>query len=207
MRVITTFAAATLVAVAAMAAAPDASAQRRGQSGVVVLDFGRVLTESAVGRDMAAKLQAVRTEAAPEAQQLQTEARSIEEEGQRVQQATRNLSAEQRQGNAQVQALSQRMSQFQQRRAALEGGLQCTEALALRDFNAQVTPTVRSVMESRGATVVLGRDSVQLAAPDADITNTVIQQLDQNEATRTASVARRQVSDCQAQAQQQPAAQ
>lgn len=207
MRVIQCLAAAALVAAAAIATTPDALAQRRNQGGsnVVVMDFNRVLGESAIGRDMGAKLQAVRNELAPEAQSLQTEARSIEEETQRVQQATRNLSAEQRQNNAQVQALTQRVAQFQQRRQTLEGSLQCTEALAMRDLTAQVTPTVRSVMESRGATVVLGRESVQLAAQDADITTTVIQQLDQNQATRTAAVSRRQVSECQAQAQQ-PAA-
>lgn len=207
MRVINILAAAAL-AVTAVAAAPEAHAQRRGQgSNVVVLDINRVFAESTIGRDMSTKIQAVRTELGSEAQSLQTEARSIEEEGQRVQQATRNLSAEQRQNNAQVQALTQRMNQFQQRRAALEGGLQCTEALALRDVTTQITPTVRSVMESRGATVVLGRESVQLAAPESDITATVIEQLNQNQATRTANVTRRQVSECQAPAQQPAAGQ
>jgi outer membrane protein len=207
MRVKTSLVAIALAAVAALAAAPDAHAQRRDQArnGVVILDINRVVGESNIGRDMTTRLQAVRGELGPEAQTLQTEARSIEEEGQRVQQATRNLSAEQRQNNAQVQALTQRMNQFQQRRVAFEGGLQCTEAIALRDFNLQITPVVRSVMESRGASVVLGREGVQMASPDADITNTVIEQLNQNPSTRTATVSRRQVSECQA--PQQPAAQ
>jgi Skp family chaperone for outer membrane proteins len=205
MRVMNIIAAAVLVT-AAVAATPEAHAQRRGQgTNVVVLDINRVIAESTLGRDMTTKLQGVRNEVGAEAQALQTEARSIDEEGQRVQQATRNLSAEARQNNAQVQALQQRMNQFQQRRVAFEGGLQCTEALALRDLTTQMTPTVRSVMESRGATVVLGREAVQLASPDADITSTVIEQLNQNQATRTANVSRRQVSECQA--QQQPAGQ
>lgn len=207
MRVITSLAAAVL-AVAAIAAAPEALAQRRNQAttNVVVMDFNRIMAESAIGRDMQARLQALRTESAAEAQSLQAEARSIDEEGQRLQQSTRNLTPEQRQNNAQVQALQQRMGQFQQRRAMFEGGLQCTEAISLRDFTTQITPTVRSVMEQRGASMVVGREAVQLALPETDITTTVIQALDQNQATRTANVTRHPVTDCQAQApQQQPA--
>jgi hypothetical protein len=44
---------------------------------------------------------------------------------------------------------------------------------------------------------------VQVSDPQYDITNTVIQQLDQNQSTRTANVARHGVAECQA---QQPAA-
>jgi hypothetical protein len=57
-------------------------------------------------------------------------------------------------------------------------------------------------MEARGAGVVLDANNVQMVLPQFDITTTVIQQLDQNEATRTANVTRRSVAECQ---QQQPA--
>jgi hypothetical protein len=78
--------------------------------------------------------------------------------------------------------------------------MQCTQAVALRDFDRQISPIIRSIMESRGAGVVLDSRNTQLALPEYDITTTVIQQLDQNQATRTAAVARHPVAECQGQA-------
>lgn len=206
MRGMISLAAAAIVA-AAFVAAPDALAQRRNNNAnnVVILNYQRVLTETAMGRDMATKLQGVGAQLQTEAQALAPERQSIEQEAQRLQNTLRNQSAEQIRNNPAAQALAQRQQQFQARAAALQGDMECTQAIALRDFGAQVTPIVRSVMESRGATVVLDSNNVQLAADAADITNTVIQQLDQNQATRTASVSRRAVAECQPQQQQQPA--
>lgn len=205
-------AAAAVIAAAAFAASPDAMAQRRNndRTAVVVINYQRVLTETALGRDMATKLQQVRAQVAQEAQALQPEGQSIDQERQRLAQATRNLSAEQIRNSStwapQFQALADRMQQLQQRTATLQGDYECTQAIALRDFDRQVTPVVRGVMESRGASVVLDANNIQLALPEVDITNTVIQQLDQNQATRVANVSRRPVAECQSQPQQQPAA-
>ena len=53
----------------------------------------------------------------------------------------------------------------------------------------------------RGAGVVINSSGAIYVAPEVDITAAVIQQLDQNQATRTATVARHAVSECQARAQ------
>jgi len=199
----------TAAAVAAAAITTPAFAQRnRGQAATVVaLNYQRVLAESALGRDMSAKLQQVRTQVGTEAQALAPERQSIEQEQARLRQATRNLSEEQIRNSStyapQFQALAQRLQQFQARGAALQGDLECTQLIALRDFERQVTPVVRSVVEARGAGVVVDSGNVQLVLPQYDITQTVIEQLDQNPATRTANVSRRPVSECSA--QQQPA--
>lgn len=205
------FVSAAAIAVAALSVTPDALAQRNrnNQSATVVaINYQRVLAESALGRDMAAKLQQMRAQFGQEAQALAPEQQSIEQERQRLQQATRNMTADQIRNSStygpQFQALAQRLQQFQQRGQTLQGDLECTQLIALRDFDRQVSPIIRSVMESRGAGAVLDTNTIQLVLPQFDVTTTVIQQLDQNPATRTATVSRHAVSECAAQ-QQQPA--
>jgi Skp family chaperone for outer membrane proteins len=198
--------AAAAITVAAATVAPEALAQRNRNNGqattVVVVDYQRVLAESVLGRDMAAKLQQVRTQIQTEAQALAPESQSIEQDRQRFAQSSRNMTAEQIRANSnlntQAQALQTRIEQFQRRQAGLQGDLECSQALALRDFNAQVSPIVRSAMESRGAGVVLDASNIQFVQPQFDITTTVIQQLDQ--AARTSNASRHAITACQSQA-------
>lgn len=199
---------ATAVAVVAIAATPDALAQRnRNQAaGAVVLNYERVLSESVLGRDMQQRLNQVRGQIGAEAQALQPEGQSIEQERQRLTTATRNMTPQQIENSTtyrpQFEQLSQRLQQFQQRGQMLQGDYECTQLISLRDFRNQAEPVIRSVMQSRGAGVVVSASSAQLYQPEADITTAVIQALDQNQATRTAAVARRAVAECQP---QQPA--
>lgn len=202
MRVFTTVSLAVLAT--ALLAAPEAMAQRNRNGGsagsVVTVNFQRVLAESALGRDLQTKLQGVRTTISQEAQALAPEGQSIEQEQQRLATTLRNQTQDQLRANPQVQALATRAQQFQQRRQALEGDLQCTQGIALRDFNNVVTPVLQSITESRGAGVAIDVSSTSWSSPSLDVTQTVIQQLDQNASTRTANVARHAVSECQAQA-------
>lgn len=205
MRLMSVLSAAALAA-AVFVLPSDADAQRRGQgASVVVLNVQRVIAESALGRDMAARLDQVRQQVLQEAQALQPEGQSIEQELQRLRESTRNMSAEQIRNSStygpQFESVQQRLAQFQQRGQVLQGDFECSQIFALRDLERQLSPVVRSVMESRGAGVVLSSASVQYASPDQDITQAVIQQLDQT--ARTATVARHSVSECQAQQQQQ----
>lgn len=203
------FVSAAAIAAAALAVTPDALAQRgrnNQASTVVVINYQRVLAESALGRDVSTKLQQIRTQVASEAQALAPERQSLEQEQQRLAQGTRSLSPEQIRNSStwapQFQQFQQRMQQFQARSQGLQGDLECTQVITLRDFDRLVSPIVRSTMEARGAGVVLDASQVQMTLPAFDVTTTVIQQLDQNPATRTATVARHPVSECQA---QQPA--
>lgn len=184
------------VAATAIALTPDAFAQRRGQGGIVVLNYQRVLAESAIGRDLQTKLNGVRTQIGAEAQALAPEAQSIEQEARRLQGSLRNLSQQQLANNAEVQALAQRQQQLQVRSASLQGDFECTQFIALRDVRAQIAPIIRAVMQQRNATAVLDSSVALEVAGDSDITATVIQQLDQNAATRAANVSRRPVSEC-----------
>lgn len=213
MRLMSIISAAAVAVAVTAAAAPDASAQRnRNQGGgTVVLNYERVLAESALGRDMQQKLNQVRTQIGGEAQALQPEGQAIEQERERLTTATRNMTPQQIQNSTtyrpQFEQLAQRLQQFQLRGQTLQGDFECTQLIALRDFRNQSEPVIRSVMQSRGAAVVIGAGNVQMFQPDSDITTAVIQALDGNQATRTATVARRAISECQTQQPGQPPAQ
>lgn len=206
MRVVSLFSAAAL-AVAAVSVSSDALAQRNRGGGQatqsVVINYQRVAAESVLGRDLQAKLAGLRQQFAAEAQALAPEQQSLEQEGARLAQTTRTLSQEQIRANAAVQQYAQRRQQFDQRAAALRGDMECTQLISLRDFDRQVGPIVNSVMTSRGAGIVIDASNTTSFDPNFDITTTVIQQLDQNQNTRVANVARHAAAECQA---QQPAA-
>jgi Skp family chaperone for outer membrane proteins len=196
------------MAVAALGVSPDAMAQRnRGQAtSAVVINYQRVAAESALGRDMQAKLTALRQQFAGEAQALVPEEQSLQEEGQRLAQASRNMTAQQIQNSStlapQFQQFQQRREQFEGRANQIRGDLECSNLIAMRDFQQQLEPVVRQVMQSRGAGLVIDASNVSIFAPEFDISSAVVQQLDQNPNTRTANVARHAVAECQ----QQPTA-
>ncbi len=81
----------------------------------------------------------------------------------------------------------------------MRGDLECTQAIAVREFDRQAAPIIRSIMEQRGAGAVFDTSAILQHQPQFDITNTVIQQLDGNPATRTANVTRQAMAACQAQ--------
>jgi Skp family chaperone for outer membrane proteins len=197
---------AIAVAATAIAATPDAFAQRRGQgASVVAVNYQRVLAESAIGRDLQTKLNQVRTQIGGEAQALAPEAQSIETEARRLQQTLRNQSQQQVAQNAEVQALAQRQQQLTVRQQTLQGDYECTQLIALRDVRTQIMPVVRAIMQQRNAGIVVDSSQALEVNADVDITTTVIQQLDQNAATRTANVTRRPVAECVGQQGQAPA--
>ena len=104
----------------------------------------------------------------------------------------------------QFQQFMQRRRQLEVRAATLRGDFECSQGIALRDFQAVVTPVAQSVMTARGASAIVDAASTFYVAPENDITTAVIQQLDQNPATRVANVTRHPVAEC---LPQQPAAQ
>lgn len=207
MRIFTTVSVAAVLA-ATLFAAPDALAQRgRNNSGggVATINYGRVASESVLGRDMQAKIQQIVAQLGQEQQAMQPEGQSIEQERQRLSTALRGQTPEQLRNNSQAQALSTRIEQFERRQQALQGDLQCTLQIAQRDLLHQMEPVVRQTMQERGASVVVDTAYAAVYSPDVEITTNVIQALDANPATRTASVARHAVTECQPAQGQRPA--
>ena len=208
MRVVSLFSAAAL-AVAAVSVSSDALAQRNRGGGqattAVVINYQRVAADSVLGRDLQAKLAGLRQQFQTEAQALAPEQQSLEQEAARLAQTTRSMSQEQIRANAAVQQYAQRRQQFDQRAAAIRGDMECSQLFALRGFDQQVAPIVESVRNSRGAGIVIDSSNTTSFDPNFDITTTVIQQLDQNQNTRVANVARHSATECGAQQQPAPA--
>lgn len=204
------FVAAAIIAAAAVSASPDALAQRnrRGDgAAVVAFSFQRVVSESVAGRDMATKLQQIQTQVNAEIQALAPEQQALQQEQQRLTRLRGNRTDEQVRNDPamapQFQQFAQRARQLEVRVATLRGDVECSQAVALQDFRTVVTPVAQSVMTTRGASAIVDAGSTFFIAPENDITTAVIQQLDQNPATRVANVARHPVAEC---LPQQPAA-
>lgn len=174
-----------------LSAAPVAMAQRGGNNGVMVLNYQRVIESSDIGRDMSTKLNQIGQQIQGE---LQPDAQSIEAEQQSIQQATQGMNEEQVRRNSaltqRVEAFAQRVNAFRQRQVGLSRDLEYTRQVTLNDFNQQITPIVREVMEARNAGVVLDASTVQLAQPNVDATDDVVQRL--NQRLRTMNVSRQQ---------------
>lgn len=186
----------------AVSAAPAAFAQRGGSqsASVIVVDFQRLIANSDVGRDMSTKLQQIGQQMQGE---LQPEAQAIQTEQQSLQSATQNMTPEQVRANRalsqRVEALNTRYEAFRTRQQGLARDMEYTQQMTLTDFNNQITPIVREVMEARGAGVVIDANATQLVLPTFNATDDIVARL--NQRLRTINVTRQS-----APAQQQGAA-
>jgi len=145
---------------------------------ILTLNRQHVLTESAVGQHIAARIQAIGeemdAELAPRAQQIGTE-------GQQLQAETQTLTPETIQ---QRPDLMQRIQVFEQNRQLLQRDqqiavreLQATEQQALQPVNTALRTIVNQIAQERSASVVLERSSVYFAAASTDVTADIIQRL------------------------------
>jgi Skp family chaperone for outer membrane proteins len=188
---------AAAAAVVALLASPAAFAQARG--GVVVVNYAQLLQQSAMGRDMGAKLNAIGTQLQQEEQALAPEGQAIQHDVAAFQTASRGKTEAQIRADPtlgpQSTALQNRVAQFQQRQQSLQGDFECSRAMAIRDFQTAATPALRSAMTSRGASVVIDSSNALYADPASDVTTTVQQALDAS--SRTATVALHRVAECQ----------
>lgn len=185
--------------------APAAFAQRGGsQAGTaIVVNTGRLIATSDVGRDMTSKLNAIQQQMA---QELAPERTRIQTEGQSLQAATANMTPAQIQANAalagRINAFQQMTQQFQAHAESLSNDFEYTQQMTIQDFMTQITPIVREVMEARSASVVVASSAVITSAPTVDATDDVVARL--NQRLRTINVTRQ--SAPQEQPGPQPAA-
>lgn len=189
MRLLKYFLAVTLAVT--FVAAPEASAQRGRNAqtaSVIIIDFARIIEASDIGRSMTTQLNQIGQQMQAE---LQPEATALAPEEQSIREATQNMTPDQvranRTLNARVEAFSQRYQQFNTRRTALQRDMEYTRQTTLNAFNEQIQPTVRAVMEARGAGVVLDGGGVYLWQDSINATDDVIQRLNQSLRTMTVS--------------------
>jgi Skp family chaperone for outer membrane proteins len=176
-----------LLAVSFMFAAGTPAMAQGGS--VVVLNYQRVLAESAAGRDLGTKLNQIAEQMRAE---LQTETNWVQTEDQALRQLAQGQTQEQQARNTALQtrgrALTTRAEALRVQQVARERDLDYTRTHAVAELNRQLQPLVREVMTANRATVVISSDAVQWMDDSADITSDVISRLDR--AVRTVNVTR-----------------
>jgi len=171
-----TLIAASSIAVAALST--GASAQRLSPAVIAVVDTDRISRECTACRTAQTQLQTQGTTLRTRAQTLQTQ---LQTSGQPIQTAVNALSG--RQPDA---ALQGRITAFQtqQRNASQEiergeQNLRSVQANVSRQISERLIPIINTVSAARGAAVTVDRGNVLFAAPNLDITNDVLAQLNQ----------------------------
>jgi Skp family chaperone for outer membrane proteins len=168
-------AAAAALALTLPTAAP---AQRIGGAIIAVVDTGRVGTECTACRAAQAQLQTQIQQAQQRAQQLQT---PLQTEETALQNAVRALAGKQPDAALQgrIKAFQDKQNSAAQELANRQRTLQLTEAHVNKQINDRLGPIVNTVMNSRGANIVLPKGATLANSPALDITNDVLAQLNQ----------------------------
>jgi len=168
-------AALAALAIGLPAAAP---AQRLSPAVVAVVDVARVSTECTACRAAAQQLQTQVQQLQQRAQQLR---QPLQTEGQSLETALRALNGKQPDA-----ALQQRITAFQtkentanQELAQAQQRLQSTQANVNRQIGERLRPILNTVLQQRGATVILDKGGTLAAAANVDVTNDVLAQLNQ----------------------------
>lgn len=172
----TLFIAATLAFASLASFAPAASAQG---ATILVVDNARVIRDSAGGKDMSAKINAIgqtmQNELAGEASALDAERQSLET---RTQNMTREAVAADPQLRTQAEAFAGKAQAFQVKRQRASQELSQTEQAALNNFGVALDPILQQIVDERGADLLLERSVVAYASSSVDVTDLVIQRLD-----------------------------
>ena len=166
------------LAVLAAAAPATVSAQRLSPTVVAVVDVQRVSAECTACRAANTQLQQQLQQAQTRAQQLQ---QPLQTEGQALQTAVRALNGKQPDAALQtrITAFQQRENTASQELAGRQRNLQSIQAHVNQQIGARLGPIINSVMQARGATIVVDRVATLAVAPSVDITNDVLTQLNQ----------------------------
>lgn len=177
---------------AAAAAVPSATAQENTR--VIVVDEQRVARESKAGQDMQAKLSSIEQQMNTELQPKMAELQGMEQElGPKIQGKTvEELRAD--------ETLTEDAKAYREAAAALKGEsdrrkaeMQLTIRQASAEFNKVLEPVLQEVMAESGADVMLSRGDVLLAKQGVDVTDRVIEKLD--EASPTLNVQRQRLPE------------
>lgn len=181
------------------AAIGSATAQQAGKAPVIlILNQGQVLATSKAGQSMKPQLDALQKQANDE---LNAEVEKIVKEGEDLQKQKGLLAEDVWTQKAQQVAVKQ--NNLPTLREVKVRELSIAEQTAVQKINDAMLPILQSIVEARGATVLLDRSAVMYAAADTDITQQVIAELDKK--LSTVKVEKVSLAELQRQAQQQQA--
>lgn len=168
--------AALAVAIAGTAAAQPAQPTNPGPviPGICTFNQARAVGGSMVGQAVSARMQqltdAVRAELAPEGAAIEAEATAL-------QQGRASMPADQFQQRA--GALQQRAGAYQQLASMREAELQYTQGLQLQRIGETMDPILVQVYQERGCGLLFDRSAMFGGNPAADITDRVIELMNQ----------------------------
>ena len=171
----------TLLAASAITAAAistGASAQRLSPAVVAVVDTDRISRECTACRAAQTQLQNQGNTLRTRAQQLQTQ---LQTAGQPIETAVAALNGRQPDAALQgrISAFRTQQNNAQQELARSEQNLRSTQANVSQQISARLLPIIGTVSQARGASVTVDRANALFAAPNLDITNEVLAQLNQ----------------------------
>lgn len=167
--------AAVLFAGSAQAQAQQPTVQHGAPiAGLCALNLQGVFARSTAGQGLNARLQQLQQEIAGELAPYQ---QTIEAEDQALSNSGASLSDAERQQRG--QALQQRFAEFQQLRQTRLQELEYTEFMQRRALGAAVDPIVAAVYQERGCSILLNRGEVFYLNPQMEISELVLQRLNQ----------------------------
>lgn len=172
---------AALAGAALVAFGAPASAQSYGLTantpGICILNSGQLISQSAVGKAVDARLKQlgaqVNSELTPEKTAIETEDKSL---AAALQAATTDASRQAL--GPRVQALETRIGNFQQKGSLRQAELQATQQKALAQVSDQARPAIKAVAAQKSCALVLDAAVVADANPAMDITAAAVAALD-----------------------------
>ncbi|MBI1392560.1 MAG: hypothetical protein GC152_07450 [Alphaproteobacteria bacterium] len=157
------------------AAISSAEAQSQGKAPVIlIVDRQRLISASKAGQTIPDQARAVQESVKKE---LEAEAAKLQGDIEKYQKNASLMSEEVRKKTEQDLAMRQQVALPQQAQImeqAFVAAVQAAESKVL----IETRPILKDIVDSRGATVMLDRSAVMYAAPETDITDAVIAQLD-----------------------------
>lgn len=166
----------------ALLTAGQAAAQAQGPAnpgpvipGVCVFHNERLLAQSTVGQSVRTGMQRLNQEVAAE---LQPYGAAIDSEYTALQQGRGTIPQDQ--FGQRQQALQQRIQEAQQLERQRQQELEYTLSLQIRQIAEAVDPILVAVYQERGCGLLLSREAVIEFNPAMDITDVIIQRLNQN---------------------------
>ena len=159
------------------------------QSTILVVDQGRVIRDSSVGKHVAKQIESIGKSMESE---LKASASPIQSERDRLMSELKSMDAAALKSRPDLQKRAQDLVQKGQKTqveaAYKQRELQVTEAKAMKQVNEKLAKILEAVVAERNADVILDRSLVIYGGKSTDITDTVISRL--NSQLRTVPVVR-----------------
>ncbi|MEN0652276.1 MULTISPECIES: OmpH family outer membrane protein [Hyphobacterium] len=166
--------------VALTAALIAMAAPANAQTNILIMNEERIVADSQVGQHIATRMQAIRAEMDGELQALLT---PIQEESDRLNAETASLTPEAIQARPdlmqRIQTLNAQAQQAEALRQRLAQELQATQRQAMRPVLEALQAVLQEVVAERGAQILIDRSAVVYADPAIDISDSVIERLNQ----------------------------